>query len=849
MPDSGAPGTSAEAKPGWLARTATPAYQPLVGVALAVAAGIVADCVRPLPAPGWWLLGGVAWSGWLLLWRRGHNMPAAWVLLGAAAAVGAVWHHEQWHLFPANHLGYFARTAPTPVCLQATACAASRYVPPRPRDPLQSVAPLEQTRLEIEATALRDDAAWRPVSGVVNLLVDGRVPQIRCGDRLLIFAKLVAPEPAHNPGEFDFAGYWRAERHLCQLHAHYAAGITSLGPSRVWSFRRMVDAARLYSTRMLDTYLGQRHVGLASAVLLGAREQLDPEQTEAYFETGTIHLLVVSGLSVGILAGVLWFFLRRARLPRLAAMFIVAGTILFYMFFKGVEPPVVRATILVLGACLAVAVGRPASAFNTLAAAALVVLAVNPSNLFNAGAQLSFLCVAGMAWLALRRGDAEEQRRQTLDRLLYESQGAVRRYAGWLLRQSWRLILLGCALWLLVLPLVMARFHVITPAGAVLNTVLWLPVELALVSGFGLLVCGWFPPLGALLGWLCGLSLASMQWAVDVARRLPHSCVWVPGPADWWLMGLYGALGLAAMVPRLRPPRRWCFALVGAWIAVGFAASNWHHPAEELDCTFLSVEHGLAVVVQLPSGRTLLYDAGQYGSHRGASQRISGFLWSEGITHLDAVVLSHADIDHYNALPDLLQRYSVGAVYVSPVMFREKNTAVNYLHDSIERARVPIGVIQAGDHFRDDAGCTIRVLHPPPGGLPTSDNTNSVVLAIEYAGRSVLLTGDLEKEGMDVLFAQPPCPCDVVLSPHHGSRRTRPQRMLAWATPQWMVISGGQVHSFEEAESTYSAAGCRAAFTSTMGAVRVRVTAAGVSVTGFRQRAQNDLPVDDEEGD
>ena len=117
---------------------------------------------------------------------------------------------------------------------------------------------------------------------------------------------------------------------------------------------------------------------------------------------------------------------------------------------------------------------------------------------------------------------------------------------------------------------------------------------------------------------------------------------------------------LAAWVflPNARPPRRWSVALVVGWSALGLATSfAAQRHAGTLDCEFLSVGHGTAVVVRLPDGQTMLYDAGRLGSPSGAADAVAGYLWSRGITHLDAVVLSHADADHYNALPELARQF------------------------------------------------------------------------------------------------------------------------------------------------------------------------------------------------
>ena len=174
-------------------------------------------------------------------------------------------------------------------------------------------------------------------------------------------------------------------------------------------------------------------------------------------------------------------------------------------------------------------------------------------------------------------------------------------------------------------------------------------------------------------------------------------------------------------------------------------------------------------MLELPDGHTLLYDAGRLSAPTSCCRIISGYLWSRGHTHIDAVVLSHADSDHYNALPGLLERFSVGVVYVSPVMFDQQNASIRYLHDAIDRAKVPIRVIACGDRLSSGQGCRLQILHPPPRGLPSTSNANSIVLTVEYGGRRVFLPADLQSPGMDDVLAERPLHCDMLLVPHHGS--------------------------------------------------------------------------------
>ena len=122
--------------------------------------------------------------------------------------------------------------------------------------------------------------------------------------------------------------------------------------------------------------------------------------------------------------------------------------------------------------------------------------------------------------------------------------------------------------------------------------------------------------------------------------------------------------------------------------------------------------------------------------------------------------------------------------------------------DRIAERRIPAGQVEAGlvearqvgwkkifEQRRSGSPVTMRVLHPPEGGVPGSDNANSIVLCVEYAGDRLLLTGDLEAAGMERLLQQPPLDCDIVMAPHHGSRFSEPWRFLEWSKAEWVVSS------------------------------------------------------------
>ena len=817
-----------------------PRYQPLVIVAVAVCAGIVADRYLALPVGVWWAACAFAWSLWLLLWRRSSDRAAGAAILVALAACGGAWHHCRWNLFARNDLGFFARPAERPICLQAIAWTGPRRQPAPEPNPMRIVPVGDRTRVEVDVVAVRNGAAWQPATGRARLVVNGDPPEFHAGDRLQVFAQLAALEGPLNPGEFDFARHARADRRLASLRAEDPACVTVVSPAGPLSLARWIDGARTAGARLVSDQIDSQWSGVGAAVLLGIREEVSTSQTEAFMQTGTIHILSVSGLHVGILAAAMFALMRLVGARRKWTAAIVSGTVVFYVLLTDAEPPAVRAMVIVLVMCAGYAWGCKPLSFNVLAAAALVVLAINPADLFRVGVQLSFLCVAVLCWFGGRARFPETDPGR-LRRLIAQTRPRPLRMAVQGAAWAWDLTWVGALVWLATIPLVMARFHMLSVVGLVLNTILWLPATVIVWSGLGLLAIGGLVPfVAAPLGWCCNWSLALLQWAIEAARRLPAAYFWVPGPAEWWLVVFYGGLGLWAAFPRRRPPRRWCLALAAGWLVVGMLPCLLRPDPPRLACTFLAVEHGCAAVLRLPSGATMLYDAGHYGEPESGVRSIAGYLWSEGITHLDAIVLSHPDADHFNAVPGLLERFSVGTVYVSPMMFDREAESVKALRECVVQAGVPLREISAGDRLRGGEGCRIEVLHPLRQSAPandsakSSDNAKSIVLAVEYLGKRLLLTGDLEPPGLSDVVAEEPWPCDVLLAPHHGSPRGDAPTLAAWALPKWVVVSGGRRFNVSRTLAAYRQRGAQTLHTAQTGAIEVHIDAAGLSVKTFR---------------
>lgn len=822
-----------------------PGYQPCLLLLAAVAAGMVCDRCFPLSPRLWFFAACGSATLWAVAWKLRRSLLATWFLLTAAVAVGGTWHHDQWRLIRADEAGLSVTEEIRPLACEAVALTSPRWSPAPPLSPLRTIPKGDETELLVSLTSIRDGATWRPASGYAMLDVDGHLVGVRAGDRVRLLVLASKPMKPLNPGEFDFNAFERSRRVFVRLRALFPESVSVIERGPWWSWRLWMSRMRESGNSVLRQHISPRRSTLAAAILLGAREQLDPDRNEGFLVTGTIHVLSISGLHVGILAYGFWTLFRSGLFPRRIMLWSAIELTILYCLLTDSQPPIVRATILIVVVCVSLLWGRQAIGLNTLAFAGLIVLAMTPAALFLAGPQLSFLAVAAMIlfapWLTRR------VEHDPLDHLIAQSRpwySRVTRYCG---GEVFRVWLTGVVIFFVSLPIVWQQYGLISPIALAINVFVWLPIFVSLFAGFGVLLFGpTIPPLGDLCGWLCDTSLWLIEYCIEVSQKVPGNHFYAPPPPWWWVATFYGVFLLWILIPQLKTRLLWAGSLLCAWFAIAlflashpqiFAAAPKDKP---LSCTFVAVGHGTAILIEFPSGQTMLYDAGRMGSPFAAARPVSAVLWSRGITHIDVLMISHADSDHFNAVPAILQRHSVGVIYVSPFMFDQTDQpAVNALHAALKKSGVRLDTLSASDKLQIGDDVAMEILHPPALGVIGSDNANSLVLLIEYAGRKILLPGDLESPGLEDLMAELPIDTDLLMAPHHGSARSDPRGFANWCRPEHVVISGSrdveEIDTIEAVKRSYGQVGCEVYHTAEQGSVRCEISAAGVKVVPFRQ--------------
>ncbi len=816
---------------------ARPRYQgrPCLVLFGAAACGVLADRIFPLPILLWWSLGAVCLAGGYACSRRPGGRSAACLLLLAAGGFSASWHHRQWFLFDVNELAFRAPREgrhSVPVCVEGIVQDQPREMS-RLNVELPAGDPMEWTRLGLRATRIREGQQWQAVSGIVTVTVPGRTGAIGAGDRVRIWAHLRRIRGPMNPGELDWRMRLRGVRQLCSLRAPHPECIRKVRPAG-WHPSTWLGRLRAHCDQVLARHLAPDPYRLAAAILLGARGSLTHPQSEAFFRSGTVHLLAISGLHLGMVAGGFLAAARGQVLPRRSALVGVIVLVAVYAALTEGRAPVVRAAVLAHVICLSWWTRRRTSVLNSLGAAALVVLARNPNHLFQTGAQLSFLAVGTLAALAPHL--ALRPPADPLQRLIWRTRPWWWRGVRATGQRFGQMVAASAMVWVATVPLVQHHFHIVSPVAIGLNLVLWIPVALVLFSGYGLLLCdGICPLLASWFGSCCELNLIGLQRASEIACRWPMAYSWSSGPGVVWLVLFYLVWSLLLCLPARRQFWTGCTLAAVAWwvITLGVGMVPRVQPHSGVRVTFLSVGHGTCVLLEFPRGETLLYDCGRRGSTSSAVDTVARFLWSRRIRSLDGVVLSHADADHFNLLPGILERFPVRAVFVPPGMFQDPGPSLAAVQRQLLEAGVRVHQVRAPERLPIPTEGRSRILHPPRAVSPGHDNANSLVLLYEQGRNLLLLPGDLEGAGLEQLLQRPVGPVAVVMAPHHGSPNSRPAEFIAWSQASVFIVSGEESPNFEMLAARSADRSCRLFHTALDGAIDVVIDGDTIQVTSF----------------
>ena len=624
----------------------------------------------------------------------------------------------------------------------------------------------------------------------------GKVPDLQLGEIWQLRVRLKRPWGFANPGSFDY------EKWLFEHKIRATGYVRTKGDLKRVKETSIYDPSYYFRTALNNKIeaSSNKNSAVIKALVLGERGQMDSQQWQLLTQTGTNHLLAISGLHIGIVSGFvyfivvwIWKFSEKLclRLPaqRVAAISAIFAAI-FYAMLAGFSIPTQRAMVMAAVVFLSIYTMQSFRPWNILSLALLCVLILDPFSILAPGFWLSFLAVAII--------------------LLSVSNRAVSKAWGFHIAKIQIVLALG------LLPITLLFFQQASLISPVANffAVPWvscLVVPLSLIGSLFLFVN---EALGAWLLDTVNIALKVLWWVLEALHHLPFSSLKHAVPGWTLIPAVFGVLLLLA--PKGWPIKTLSVALLSPLVF----AKPFAMPDTDLKLSVLDVGQGTALVLQMGEN-ILVYDTGpKYSSSFNAGEAIvANYLREQGLNKIEKLVISHGDKDHSGGLEGLLANIKVKHMIA--------NQTAGYRHENLQACREGMSWVWNSVEF--------RFLHPSRNiadeNIGTlSKNNSSCVLRISHPSGSILLTGDIERAVERALVKQKPemLDVDLLIAPHHGSNSSSTTPFILGTSPDYVVFTTGYRNPYgfpdEKVVSRYEKIGSHLVNTAMQGMISFEIS-------------------------
>ncbi len=664
-----------------------------------------------------------------------------------------------------------------------------------------------------------------------KFLIRFREPaHLRYGDHLEVEGELRQPKGQQNPGGFDYRAYLARRQVFGILHPHRNQKIAPTHRSGFFLLHWTERLRRRVESVIDKTYHdNSNHVLVLKGMLLGQRSVLPQQILDTFRNSGSLHILAVSGLHVGLIAAVCFLGFSLLGLSRKTVCLLTITIVILYACLVGFRASVLRASLMAILFLIAMIIDRDADLFNLLAFAALVLLLVNPAQLWDVGFQLSFAAVTSIVYFLPKWNSLADT---ILPNLINQIGGrrSISAFGVTLMAQ------IG------TVPIIARHFYRVYPIGlaaspfvvglaalivsitliSVLLGIIWQPLATPFVYANHLI----------LFIFLEIIKFFGQPWAVIKTA---------PPTFGFIVVYIAGCLAVAHW--------HWVWEHRKEAVLIGLAVTAiwiwdmaWQEEGNLLEVTFLDVRQGDAAYIRFPDGKAMLIDGGLnstriHKAEDGSSKLVgydSGerildpFLCNEGVFKLDLLLMTHPDNDHGGGFAHILHQFGVARVLGVPHLDLSPPTH-RIVHKIVDKQGIPHELGYAGE-IDLTSTARLELLHPfneAATNLMDKDvNNDSLVLKMTYGDVRVLFTGDIEQEAeLKLVESGHDLRAEIIKVPHHGGKTSSSVALLDAVRPQYAIFSLGERNRYgfpsEMVVNRYRERGCRVPRTDQLGAIRL----------------------------
>jgi len=642
--------------------------------------------------------------------------------------------------------------------------------------------------------AIRQGDVWQSATGSVQVVGDGVVDWIKEGQQIEAIGWLSAFSPARNPGGFDRAAWGQRQGLVGQISlADDAATVRVIKePAGVWAvwIGLREKAEDVLQAGVQDV----RVAGLLNRLMLGRSvDDASADPSDTFARVGLAHVMSLSGAHLAIVLLVAGYALRVCiPNPRIASWVIGFALILFLLLVPW-RVPIVRAAIMAMAVLGAFGFGRRVGMTDRVGLAVAIVLWVRPSQWSDPGFQLTFGVVTALSLWATPMVKMLEDKYRRFRQLDNDD------LLGWGTRGLIDMWVVGVIAFVVSWPLVCFHFEQTHPWTIVAGLLVLLPVTVFMTLALSKLVLGMLLPV--LAGVLApgvevvgGFCMSLVAWF----GRLPASELRLAEAPSvlWVVLAMGGCAGVFEAHGRMRRLPIGLILISVIWlIFLGGRIGTERYPVPDqggLSVTALSVSDGSAWVIRT-NRHAFLYDCGSQVDV-GVGRRVAEAMRVLRVDKLDAVFVSHADLDHYVGVLDLVDQVSVDRVLMprQTVARIKPGSALQAMLDGLAKRDVSIEFVQQGWSKRID-GVRIDAVWPASEWMAEADNDNALVLSFKAGGRRVILFGDNETTSIRAMLDRGlDLKADIAEAPHHGAANGLTAFWLEAVSPKVVIQSSGR---------------------------------------------------------
>lgn len=615
---------------------------------------------------------------------------------------------------------------------------------------------------------------------------DQFLDSLEYGVRVALFGQLTFAGTARNPGEFDMRRYLEVNNIYARILLNDSDDIVIQQKTGNWILSFLIYPLRKKISENLDILIGGEEAKFLKGILIGDRSDIPFETKEAFINAGVMHILAVSGLNVGMIILIVLSLLTALRIPEKPKIIATCIFVIFFIFLTGQSPSVVRAGIMGVIVLCSILLERKIDIYNSLAAAAMILLFFDAKQLFHPGFQLSFAAVISIVLLYPKIFSVEKFIPQKIRHL------DVSKFIIGLVAVS-----ISAAIG--TLPFTSYYFGKISIIGLVANLLVVPFTGIVLALGTATTIFSFISMwLGSIFAETTKFTAEFLLQSVVVFGNWKYSFIHSNFTLFSGLL-FYGIIIFLFTIKQEVFLKRSIFILLIA-LNLFLYYTIFFKEEPKLTATFIDVGQGDAIFIEFPNGKNMLVDGGPRTFFRDAGQRfIAPFLIRQGISQIHFLVNSHPHHDHLGGFPYLMRNFKIGKV-IDAGSFEKTDIFKEYKH-LIDSSKINYQIIKGGTTIDVAENVRIYVLYPFEE-FDTTDihdlNNQSLVLKIVYGKTELLLTGDAEKTTETKLVKQYKdfLEADILKCGHHGSATSSSREFLESTKPMASVILVGYANKF-----------------------------------------------------